>query len=569
MKNISRNAAFYIRRISGYFIFPVIILILLREPNFMNGFIAPVEIGQYLPCIDSIFGGKVPYKDFFYLFGPLQLYMMVFAMAVLGKTIAVFKTFFYINYIASFIVIYLLARNIYRNKTLVYLMALICIVEVSHPFWATFFDYGRMGLGIAVLILLIRFAKTAGRGYLYAAGCLSSFTLLYTTDIGIFSIIASVFFILIYSVTEGQVGIRFVAGRFFRNLSHYVLGVFLIIVPFFLFLLVKGALIPYIQTAFYVMPKYWMKVWGQPALRIPWQSVTSVSDFFTLTQDALFKKFLPLLIYAFIFFYLIFCLVRKRWDKDKTVMSLLFIYGVLVYKASFRATYGPQLLVSLPPLIMLVGIFVEKMLAMRTVLSAGIILMLAMFFLTSHQVYYGSFLGWMKYQKSKPYLSPVTSRGPAPLDRLDLVKPQMKIFGNVMIPREQLTTFETVADYLKKHTEPGEEVFTYPEQGLYNFLAERPAFGKYYIAGFAFTTQNMRKELMNELITKRPKTIVYGKGRSILAISIGRTDEILPEVRDFIDNNYHSVFEADNIVIYNINPRLLSEEKGLRGPDPI
>ncbi|NQU95954.1 MAG: SEC-C domain-containing protein [Candidatus Omnitrophica bacterium] len=559
-------------KIFGYVIIPLLIIMLLREPNFLNGFIDHLEMGQYLSSVNGIFEGKTPYKDFFTLFGAFQLYAITFFMFLFGKTIAVLKTFFYIGYILSFLAIYILARNVYKNRFFMYFIPLICLVEVSHPFWATSWDYGRMGLGLLIITFLIKFLAKENVKFLLIAGTVSCFALFYSIDVGAFSMISATFFILIWSISQKIKNPIAFIKHLFRNITYYGLGVLLIMLPFFAFLYYRGALSPYLKTTFYIIPKYHMEVWGQSIVQFPWESINSLPQFFLLAKSMIFKMYLPVLLYTLIFIYLILSFFMKKWGKDKMVMLILLVYGVLVYKASFRAISGPQFQVALPPLIILIGLFLERManslaaiykqkeitwtlskgIPLKAISSVLLILLCFFYFLVSEKRYYGTLHGWIQHQTLKKYISSGYTK-PLLISSLNLVRPRIERSGNIMILPQQAGKMEKVVSYLEENTEENEEVFTFPEHGLYNFLADRPAFSRFYIAGFAWTTPEWRSELLNELARKKPKVVVYCTRLSNMAKSINRSKELLPEVSEFIVNNYHVSRKFYDIIIYERN----------------
>ena len=551
-------------KILDYAVIPLLI-ILLVEPNILRGVIDPLEVSHYLSAANGMFEGKIPFADFLMFFGPLQIYSIVIAMLLFGKTMLVLKMFFYVNYILSFLAIYLLAIKLYRNRFFAYLISLVCVIEVSHPYWATGYDYGRIGLGIIVLFLLIKFIKKEKMKMLLWAGVVSGIVLSYTSDIGVFSITSSLAFIFSYTASKKLCNLKDSAKFFFRCISYYITGILLIEIPFFLFLFSQGALSPYLKTTFYIMPKYHIQVWRQPIPPFPYELI---GDPFLLLRSSAFKAYLPALIYLIVCFYLLYSFFKKRWNKEQVIISLLFVYGVLVYKVSFRAIItGPQFIVSLPPLILLMGIFFEKafnvlirnsyavntMISRSKIILATLILFIsATYFIGSPKKYYGTLTRWIKYQTYKRYYC-ATAIGPALFNEEDFAKPRIERAGDIMVPKQQADDMEGVAAYLKNNTRKNEEVLAFPEDSFYNFLAERPAFSRFYVAGLAWTTPQWRAEILSELIKKPPKIILCSRRISTLAWSIGRSTEILPLVVEFIHNNYHIVKKINDVIIYEKN----------------
>ena len=105
-------------------------------------------------------------------------------------------------------------------------------------------------------------------------------------------------------------------------------------------------------------------------------------------------------------------------------------------------------------------------------------------------------------------------------------------------------------NFIVKNTEQNEPIFTFPEHGIYNFFADRPAIGRFPIAGFAWTTKEYASELLQTLKDKKPRYIIFGKRLSNLAMSIGRKEELLPEVSRFVKENYILVRSFNTVDIY-------------------
>lgn len=106
------------------------------------------------------------------------------------------------------------------------------------------------------------------------------------------------------------------------------------------------------------------------------------------------------------------------------------------------------------------------------------------------------------------------------------------------MPGSQAQEIDGVTQFLLERTSPDEAVFTFPEHGLFNFLADRPGPSKFGIAGLAWTTMEWRQGLLDDLRMHPPRFVVRGGSLSNLARSIGRREELLPEVRAYLNERY-------------------------------
>lgn len=550
-----------------YFFVPGAILFLIFDPNFLHGSVNFVETGQYLACVNGIFEGKIPYRDFFLFFGPFQIYAITAAMILFGKTIATLRMFFYLNYLLSFLAIYFLARQVCRRRLFAYLAVLLCLVEVSQPFWGVNWDFGRMGLGMLVLWVLATYARKKDRRLVFLSGILSSITLFYTLDVGVISILSSLTFLMASSMqSPGRPKEKILCA--WRSILWYGGGGFLVAIPFFLFMAIEGALGPYAEAAFYVLPKYHLKVWGQAVPSLV-EGLRNISGILHLVQTEIFKIYLPVPLYAGISLYLVVTWLRKGWNPETSTHLLLFFYGVIAYRMAFRAIFGPQFQVALPALVILTVSLWERWfdkLALRDpepiqwkrassrvslkFVALGLSAVVAVaYFGVSPKRYYGTLGGWLVYQCLKGGVV-ATYSFPLPIEMLALTESKVERIGKAMIPVWQETQIAPVVEYLKQNTKEGEEVFCFPEHGLYNFLAERPAPTQFYIAGLAYTAPQWREKLLAQLATQDPRVIVYNKELSDLAKSIGRKEELLPDVTEYIERNYHVAERFGTVRIY-------------------
>ena len=78
-------------------ILSVFTVLITLHPFFIHGKINIFEVGLYLPGIQSILNGEIPYRDFFYLRGPFELYVPAFMMRIFGENIAVLSSYFCAN----------------------------------------------------------------------------------------------------------------------------------------------------------------------------------------------------------------------------------------------------------------------------------------------------------------------------------------------------------------------------------------------------------------------------------------------------------------------------------------
>ena len=95
-------------------IFTVLITL---HPYFLYGQMNLFEFGIYLPNINAVLDGLIPYRDFFHLRGPLEVYVPAFFMSLFGENVAVLEAYFYIGTVIALVICVFIAREILHYST--------------------------------------------------------------------------------------------------------------------------------------------------------------------------------------------------------------------------------------------------------------------------------------------------------------------------------------------------------------------------------------------------------------------------------------------------------------------
>jgi hypothetical protein len=174
------------------------------------------------------------------------------------------------------------------------------------------------------------------------------------------------------------------------------------------------------------------------------------------------------------------------------------------------------------------------------------LLLSAVYFAGSPKRFYSTLGGWFFYQQEKPgywayYDNPLT------MESVRLIDPDCRRCGAISVPLRQAIDLHGATYFLSQHTAPQEPVFAFPEQGIFTFLADRPHLSRFDIAGFAWGHPAWTAELLNAVEDGRPRFVVAGRPPSSLARSIGRTQEILPEVGAYLTEHYRVLREYGTV----------------------
>ena len=71
------------------------VVLITFHPYYNQGKINLFEVGLYLPGIQAILNGQIPYRDFFHLRGPFELYLPAFFMKIFGVHLDVLYFYFF------------------------------------------------------------------------------------------------------------------------------------------------------------------------------------------------------------------------------------------------------------------------------------------------------------------------------------------------------------------------------------------------------------------------------------------------------------------------------------------
>ncbi|MFH1754039.1 MAG: hypothetical protein ABH875_07660 [Candidatus Omnitrophota bacterium] len=534
--------------ILDYWIIPLGIIIVLFNPVFMHGYIDHLEAGTDVALVNDLSHGKIPYKDIFTLFGPLNIYFEAFAMLLFGKGLAVLRAYYFFANILTIIVAYFICLRISKNRLLPYISALALIIETHHPFWTTRWGGPRFTFGLLAILAAILFFKKGTRRWAYIAGLFGSIAFFVTPDVGITSLLSMGFTLFLSLIYTG-----FYEKRWNVNgLTYFVLGATTVFGLFLSYFAIKGALIPYIDIFVVLLTKH-MKVWSQGS--------ADIGKYFSMARDNIlgynFKLMLPIIMQGGAILFVIHRMLRRTISWRGYSILCLSIYGLLMYKTALRSLAGPQFAMAFQPVVILGFVLMDHVFVRITTLARTIFtpegkpdmlaiwtvifFLLAGYAISSDKRYYRDLEGWRDYQRHKTEVMPMYSNY-IHVSRIQLTPLKTSRARGIKVPSGQAGIIDGVTKYIKSVTEPGEQVFTFPEHGIYNFLADRPSVGRFNIAGFAWTTSEYRQELLGDLQEIRPRYVIWSRETSYLAKSINVADrDFLPEIQEYLNANYHVV----------------------------
>ncbi len=529
------------------------------EPNFARGFENYLESGWYASAIQAIFDGKIIYKDFYFLYGPLSCYAPAALMKLLGDSLVVLRAFFLCADFFNFLFLYAICRLVLKNYWISLLAITVAVIEGHHPFWVSRWGGMRLTFAYASVAALVAGAKFKNSKWFHLAGFTAAISFLFGYDLGMLSLLTAGTFFLWESENRGERAISYAMG------ALTVFGIFAALLVW------GGALNGFIEH-FRSLGAY--RIWAQE---------------FTFGTRSRVKFFYPLFIYGFSF---LMVSVKSLWTKEehfeKKALFVLSVFGAGLYFYSFRAVQGPQFEAALPVCTIVsfiisiksyqllirerqdtslpatlgraaVAAFAQVLgfarsafgrtpwpLSLRMRLQRGALaLLLSISFLfmifSQKRFYQDNLSGWVHYQFHKAEWMRYPDKGFTRVDSLGLRPVNVALAPRargLWVAEDQAQEIEQTVQFIQQNTKPGETLFTFPDLGVFNFLCNRPGVGSFTVSGAAWAKPEWQNALLSDLEKVDPQYVLKSAEVSDLALSIGRSDEVLPQVGAYLNERY-------------------------------
>ena len=542
--------------ILDYVLLPLAILFVAYQPNFIHGFIDYHELGQQVYAVNEIFRGEVPYKDIFMQYGPLHSYLQSFLMLIFGKHVAVIRGFFLFGSIITLIIGYLLGRTIYKTRAVSYFLGLLLIMETFDPFWATRWGGLRFGAGLLALLCACISIRDRKNPWMLLGGMCTVMAFFFAIDVGMFSFLAIICAFSCYKKYH-----RAQDGRIDSSaMAFYFTGIAAAALPLMVYFWSAGALFPYISVTFMKATNH-MTAWGQGLPDINFWHVIRPTEILKYP----FKYYLPVFLYIAALARIVYRVLRSEisW-RDYAVLSVV-IYGFFMYAASLRAISNMQFQIAFQPALIVGAAFLDDILIGISILRqhlavrrAAVLKLATLWFvfiicstyaIVSEKRFYNDFVGWILYQLNKGRV--ITGYGrPGATSHLKRAELSIERADGIIVSVQQAEEIEGVAQYIRSVTGPDEPVFAFPVHGVFNFLCDRPCVGRFGNPSLAWLAPVYREEVLRDLRSARPRYIIYSNRLSTLAGSIRQKEELLPDVVEYIHENYEkeTVFRGIEIL---------------------
>ena len=499
------------------------------NPYYLHQTLNVFELGLYLPGIDGILHGQVPYRDFFHLRGPFELYLPAFIMHFCGEHVAVLATYFYIGNVLTLIICVWLAHGIYPSRLLLYSMVPVVITRTFPRVVFTYWGGMRYTWGLLAIFCLVWFLKKDQKRWLIMAGLLAAVAGFTSMEIG-FSILIAFMAVVVLDARRPQV------------LSLFLLGVGIIAVPYLFYLSTHNALGDYINAQGIVatqMSKTFVQTEPVPS---------SIGQFFHalfIVKDKNFRQLTPVYCYVACAGYLFW----RRWrgqltwtDKAATIIAL---YGLTIYWTGFRNLWANVFEMALQPeKIILFYLWAQLILYLFHQHHYKKISYVLMSIVVSSSLVYGIIRFYKRFLAfhHQPVRTEISQM---------INLPRMK---SMEIPQRQAEDFIQLKEFLDANTSSNEAVWMYPELGTLHFVLDRPWIGKFPTATLAWMDEKWYAYYMSELIRLKPRYAIVNKKtpdyfeRSYFPVS-GNQEKFQSQM-DYLKTHYFLVVSSPTYNIY-------------------
>ncbi len=547
------------------FFLSIFVIILTFQPYIFSGQINFFETGLYLPGIQAVLHNEIPYRDFFHLRGPLELYIPAFFMAVFGKHLTLLYLYFYIGTLITLFICILIGRELYRTKYVLFLMVLV-LVGRTYP-RVVFHIWGgiRYAFGLLTLLMLTKYILRGQRKWVFGAGIMTALGLLTSIEIGVSAMIAVYGYFILRWWLEGR------TKKSLDGLGSYTGGIFLILFPYYSYLFVVKAFIPYLDATWTVVTRM-THVFNDRYLDIYPQNAWEM--FLAIINPARpnFKHMTPVYLYFTTALYLLYCWEKNKFGKRHYALFVIALYGLMLYTTGFRKLGGSQFEMALQPEKILLFFLLEEFyfylrekrhLFLRFKRrDFGLYLKLfAIYFL-----FLGFFMssvcyGFMRYHKRffiVNYIEHRIWRIPLavafPFTKEGVRIDSLPTLKGIKVPHDQALELQSLQKILDATSKRQEKVFFFPELGAYYFVFDRDFVGRFPMVSLSWLKDGWTREEFEALKKEKPVIAVVPKKlretfyKQYFKVPSNKKYYYL--FRQYIENHYHRIAQTKDFLIY-------------------
>ena len=506
-------------------ILSLFVILITYQPFLLHHEIIMMETGIHLPGIYALFHGAIPYKDFLYFRGPLELYVPALLMKFFGDNMIWLPIFYYVGTILTLLFGALLAFQLYRTRLVFYLMVFVLVARtfprISFYYWGGM----RYALGMLSLVLAVQSFKSNRSSWMFGAGVASCLAFWATIEAGVCTLFA----------VGGMLALSFLfrrdaRGSIIQQARSYVLGFLAIFIPVVVYMWNTQSFFPYLETVYVVLTKSFKTFMNGPDIH-----PVGVTGFLSalLPTSKFFKSMTPVYFYLALIAYFFYRRKNRTFNAEMSCLIGIALYGAILYITGFRRLDGHHFEMALQPekilffflleeaYLLLIKIRCQEAERAKTFALRGwqFLVMRKKIYLINFLIlaFVGSSAGYALARYNNRFvmarllgnkLGYGDDKDLSFLAGIEKREVNIKRAKGMVVPVWQAQEMEEIVAFLEKNTKPDETVFTYPELGNFNFWADRPFVGRFPIATFSWMDERWHEELIADFKKAAPRYVI-------------------------------------------------------------
>ncbi len=500
------------------------------------------EEGIYLRWINELLRGNILYRDIYFYGGPFMVWPQYWLMKLLGPSIVLDRCYVYSLCFIGYLIVFKVLRQMVNRKTLM-LIAMFFIVYYYYPmFPGVHVALGRFAVSLLPPYFLYQFLFNRRLSYLLITGLTVGFALLFSQELGVGSLVATVAMLVVFCYRE-----RKTITDCLRQLALLIIGVFVVLVPVLAYFLIHQATAE-LYEAMVNLPRYYaIGAWG---LEFPnlFRSLTGSYESRYDTVETLLAYW-PIVFYIGSVFFCLSMFLRRSFTNRSILFLGVATLGGIIFQRAFGIYSLFQIKSVIYPLVILGAGCLDAVWPRVRYLAGsrgapGRRVELALY--AALLIFMGfGFCGYSLPRAFSPSFTPPAYRiGLSKLNE-NFVPLGLPRAENIYMPPPWAYTTKQVVEYIRSKTTPDEPIFVFPYSPMYYFLTDRPAATKYPTI-YAVLKQT-REQTIRELEEKKVRYIVYiDKHWPVLEVP---TETRFSRIMDYIDDNYQTERKFDNTFI--------------------
>lgn len=552
-------------------ILTIFTVLITLHPYYLYGQLNLFELGIYLPGINDLLDGRIPYRDFFYLRGPFELYMPAFLMLHFGENVSVLLSYFYMGTIMTLLSCVLLGKQLFTTRLFYYLAIPVLVARTFPRVVFTYWGGMRFALGLMAVACAMQYFKNKKPLWIFVSGIIAACGFWTSLEVGGYVCLA-VLVTLIFCGT-----FKILLKREAIKLLLLFFGGFLMIsFPYSVYLHLNSALIPFVEAVlnvFYNMENTFPQVEIVPKNFI--EAVFSMLN----PGSKNFRHLTPAYLYVFLAIYCGNKIRKQEFCLNDMPILCLASYGFIFYIGAFRNIWSSHFEMVLQPEKILLFVLLEKIFFLlknkRTLLLQEIKridgpLLKKQLRMWAINVFLGgvilSSIGYPIQRLNKRFYAFKYIRNIfvgketdslKPLNDIEKIKLDIDRGRGLTVPSWQAQDFIELTQFINRHTTSQDAVLMYPEGAAYSFIVDRPYVGRFPMATFSWFNDNDHRAYMASLKKTRakyavvPKEVPHYFEKTHFIVSANK--QKYNEVMHHIEQNYELVVTTPSLNIFKRN----------------